>query len=146
MSVSQTVLRFEHYGIRKVVARKDFSGSPYATDDRCNHGTHVAGIASAATIRGAGVAAGIQSVTRTTINAVTRAHAVGTVSVVVTKREGVVTAIVEDDGKGFGAHGGLGEGLGLVGMKERVGLLDGRLAIESTEGAGTTVVAEVPVR
>jgi signal transduction histidine kinase len=68
------------------------------------------------------------------------------VSVVVTKREGAVTAVVEDDGKGFGASGGEGEGLGLVGMKERVGLLDGRLAIESTEGAGTTVVAEVPVR
>jgi signal transduction histidine kinase len=68
------------------------------------------------------------------------------VSVVVTRREGLVTAVVEDDGKGFGAGGGEGEGLGLVGMKERVGLLDGRLAIESTEGAGTTVVAEVPVR
>jgi signal transduction histidine kinase len=66
--------------------------------------------------------------------------------VVVTKREGAVMAVVEDDGKGFGAAGGEGEGLGLVGMKERVGLLDGRLAIESTEGAGTTVVAEVPVR
>jgi two-component system, NarL family, sensor histidine kinase DevS len=68
------------------------------------------------------------------------------VSVVVTRREGIVTAVVEDDGKGFGAAGGGDEGLGLVGMKERVGLLDGRLAIESTEGAGTTVVAEVPVR
>jgi signal transduction histidine kinase len=68
------------------------------------------------------------------------------VSVVVTRRDGLVTAVVEDDGKGFGAGGGEGEGLGLVGMKERVGLLDGRLAIESTEGAGTTVVAEVPVR
>jgi signal transduction histidine kinase len=69
------------------------------------------------------------------------------VSVVVTRREGSVTAIVEDDGKGFGASGaGEGDGLGLVGMKERVGLLDGRLAIESTEGAGTTVVAEVPIR
>ncbi len=68
------------------------------------------------------------------------------VSVVVTRREGLVMAVVEDDGKGFGAAGGEGEGLGLVGMKERVGLLGGRLAIESTEGAGTTVVAEVPVR
>ena len=37
-------------------------------------------------------------------------------------------------------------GLGLVGMKERVGLLGGRLAIESTEGSGTTIVAEVPLR
>jgi signal transduction histidine kinase len=68
------------------------------------------------------------------------------VSVIVTRREGSVTAVVEDDGKGFGAGGGADEGLGLAGMKERVGLLDGRLAIESTEGAGTTVVAEVPVR
>ena len=68
------------------------------------------------------------------------------VSVVVTKREGFVTAVVEDNGKGFGARGGAGEGLGLIGMKERVGLLGGRLAIESTEGAGTTLVAEVPVR
>jgi signal transduction histidine kinase len=68
------------------------------------------------------------------------------VSVVVTRREGVVMAVVEDDGQGFGAGGGEGGGLGLVGMKERVGLLGGRVAIESTEGAGTTVVAEVPVR
>jgi signal transduction histidine kinase len=68
------------------------------------------------------------------------------VSVVVTRREGLVSALIEDDGAGFEAGGGTGDGLGLVGMKERVGLLDGRLAIESTEGAGTTVVAEVPVR
>ena len=37
------------------------------------------------------------------------------------------------------------EGLGLVGMRERVALLGGRLTIESTAGAGTTLVAEVPV-
>jgi signal transduction histidine kinase len=67
------------------------------------------------------------------------------VSVVVTRREGLVTAVVEDNGRGFGASGE-GSGLGLAGMKERVGLLNGRLAIESTEGTGTTVVAEVPVR
>jgi signal transduction histidine kinase len=73
-------------------------------------------------------------------------HAEATrVSVVVTRRGNAVTAVIEDDGQGFGAGGGSGDGLGLVGMKERVGLLGGRLAIESTEGAGTTVVAEVPV-
>jgi signal transduction histidine kinase len=73
-------------------------------------------------------------------------HAAATrVSVVVTRREGLVMAVVEDDGHGFGAAGGEGAGLGLVGMKERVGLLGGRLAIESTEGAGTTIVAEVPL-
>ena len=73
-------------------------------------------------------------------------HAEATsVSIVVTRRENSVTAVIEDDGQGFGAGGGTGDGLGLVGMKERVGLLGGRLALESTEGAGTTVVAEVPV-
>jgi signal transduction histidine kinase len=73
-------------------------------------------------------------------------HAEATrVSIVVTRRENSVTVVIEDDGRGFGAGGGTGDGLGLVGMKERVGLLGGRLALESTEGAGTTVVAEVPV-
>jgi signal transduction histidine kinase len=39
-----------------------------------------------------------------------------------------------------------GEGLGLVGMRERVSLLGGRLALESAgDTAGTTVVAEVPL-
>jgi signal transduction histidine kinase len=68
------------------------------------------------------------------------------VSVVVTRRDGLVTVLVEDDGRGFGATGDDSAGLGLVGMKERVGLLGGRLAIESTEGSGTTIVAEVPLR
>ena len=36
-------------------------------------------------------------------------------------------------------------GLGLVGMQERVGLLSGRIQIESTEGSGTTLVVEVPL-
>jgi signal transduction histidine kinase len=57
-----------------------------------------------------------------------------------------VTILVEDDGRGFGTRGGDDDGLGLVGMRERVGLLGGRLAIESTEGSGTTIVAEVPLR
>jgi signal transduction histidine kinase len=67
------------------------------------------------------------------------------VSVSLARKPGGVTAVVEDDGRGFGASGSDGDGLGLIGMRERLGLLGGRLAIESTEGAGTTVVAEVPV-
>ena len=68
------------------------------------------------------------------------------VSVVLSRKEGSVTALIEDDGRGFEAGGADGAGLGLVGMRERLGLLDGRLAIESTEGAGTTLVAEVPLQ
>ena len=67
------------------------------------------------------------------------------VSVVLSSSDGTVKVVIEDDGRGFEA-GGRGQGLGLVGMRERLGLLDGRLAIESTQGAGTTIVAEVPVR
>ena len=37
------------------------------------------------------------------------------------------------------------DGLGLVGMRERVGLLGGHLTVESRPGAGTTFVAEVPL-
>jgi len=67
------------------------------------------------------------------------------VSVVLSRKDGAVTAVIEDDGRGFEARGSDGRGLGLVGMRERLGLLDGRLQIESTEGAGTTIVAEVPL-
>ena len=42
--------------VGKVIARQDFTASPYGTDDRCNHGTHVAGIASADTNNSTGVA------------------------------------------------------------------------------------------
>ncbi|MHB8647759.1 MAG: S8 family serine peptidase [Thermomicrobiales bacterium] len=40
----------------KIVARHDFTGSASGTDDRCDHGTHVAGIASAETNNATGVA------------------------------------------------------------------------------------------
>src|SRR5581483_4235798 len=40
----------------KVVGDRDFTGSSTGVDDYCNHGTHVAGIAAAATNNGVGVA------------------------------------------------------------------------------------------
>jgi thermitase len=46
-----------HPDIRgKVVARRDFTGSASGTDDRCDHGTHVAGLVGAATNNGLGIA------------------------------------------------------------------------------------------
>ncbi|HET8894354.1 MAG TPA: GAF domain-containing sensor histidine kinase [Gaiellaceae bacterium] len=67
------------------------------------------------------------------------------VSVVLTRTPDAVTAVVEDDGGGIEEKRG-GEGLGLAGMRERLALLDGSLRIESTRNAGTTIVAEVPLR
>jgi signal transduction histidine kinase len=73
---------------------------------------------------------------------VNHAHA-DCVSIVLTQREGSVTAVIEDDGRGFGAESD--RGLGLLVMRERLELLNGRLTVESKPGAGTTIVAEVPL-
>jgi signal transduction histidine kinase len=77
-------------------------------------------------------------------NIVKHAHA-RNISIVLVRRPGTVTAVVEDDGLGFAPERTRDGGFGLEGMRERVGLLDGRLQIESIKGSGTTIVAEVPV-
>jgi len=69
----------------------------------------------------------------------------GSVSIVLGRKRDAVTAVVEDDGVGFEPAKTREEGLGLIGMRERVALVGGRLTIESRPGAGTTFVAEVPV-
>jgi signal transduction histidine kinase len=78
-------------------------------------------------------------------NIVKHAHA-DRVSIVVTQRAGSVGAIIEDDGRGFDPEVDVDGGIGLLGMRERVALLDGSLAVESARDAGTTLVVEVPLR
>lgn len=61
-----------------------------------------------------------------------------------------VTVEIVDDGRGFDTQpfdGGPGqlEHMGLIGMRERVGLLGGRLEITSSPGRGTRLLAEVPL-
>lgn len=68
------------------------------------------------------------------------------VSILLVRTGGSVAAVIEDDGSGFDASATSDDGLGLVGMRERVGLVGGRLRIESAGGTGTTVRAEVPLR
>jgi signal transduction histidine kinase len=77
-------------------------------------------------------------------NVVKHAHAT-TVSILLVRRDGKVTGIVEDDGRGFDPAAARADGLGLVGMRERAGLVAGRLTIEAAAGAGTTIAVEVPV-
>lgn len=55
-----------------------------------------------------------------------------------------LTLTVTDDGRGFDVSTGMGRGLGLVSMRERVESIGGRLTIESASGAGTRVEADVP--
>jgi signal transduction histidine kinase len=57
--------------------------------------------------------------------------------------ENVVMISVGDDGGGFDPNRADG-GFGLVGMRERVELVDGQLLVDSAQGKGTVVRAELP--
>jgi signal transduction histidine kinase len=67
------------------------------------------------------------------------------VSILLVRRPGVVSALVEDDGHGFTVEDETRGGIGLSGMRERLALLDGRLTVESSRGTGTSLIAEVPL-
>jgi signal transduction histidine kinase len=67
------------------------------------------------------------------------------VSILVLRRDGMLTAVVEDNGSGFDPDAVRSDSLGLDGMRERVALHDGRLTVESAPGAGTTLRVEVPL-
>ena len=59
--------------------------------------------------------------------------------------ERFVELVVQDDGGGFDPNVVRDGGLGLAGMRERVALLGGRMAVKSSDGAGTMLRAEVPL-
>lgn len=70
-------------------------------------------------------------------------HAEATRASIELKEErGRVVVSIEDDGVGGAAPG---RGTGLRGLADRVEALGGRLRVESPPGAGTLVVAEIPV-
>ena len=65
------------------------------------------------------------------------------VSVLLTRKNGRVALMIEDDGLGFDPAAPA-SGYGLQGMRERVELLGGTMRVESGAGAGTTLAVEVP--
>ncbi|HET6443974.1 MAG TPA: GAF domain-containing sensor histidine kinase, partial [candidate division Zixibacteria bacterium] len=72
------------------------------------------------------------------------------IAVTLVHDDGCIRAIVEDDGIGFEPDGAIGiqspnTGTGLLGIRERVSSLGGRLDIETTLGEGTRLIAEVPL-
>jgi signal transduction histidine kinase len=77
-------------------------------------------------------------------NASRHGHA-GRAVVEIADAEGCVNVTVRDDGAGFDPATKT-DGFGLLGMRERVELLDGTLTIASAPGGGTTVVAALPAR
>ena len=74
-----------------------------------------------------------------------RHSSASTLSVLLTRRNGLVKAIIEDDGRGFDpvAARKNGQSVGIHGMQERAELIGGRMTIESGR-EGTTVFVEVP--
>ena len=73
-------------------------------------------------------------------------HAAATsVSIVLEFRERFLRVVIEDNGKGFDPNT-VGSGrLGLIGMRERLALLDGSLIVESAPGAGTSLFLQIPI-
>ncbi|TDC26036.1 sensor histidine kinase [Streptomyces sp. 8K308] len=74
---------------------------------------------------------------------VTRHAAATTASVLVDYRPGTLTIRVDDNGKAT-SHSAPTPGLGLLGMRERVTALGGRLHTEPRSAGGFTVQAELP--
>jgi signal transduction histidine kinase len=79
---------------------------------------------------------------------VTRHAQATAVIITLSKIAGAIRLEIRDNGKAFPVGQTLKAGrhnrLGLVGMKERVEMVGGTLAIESTPGQGTNVCAEIP--
>lgn len=71
------------------------------------------------------------------------------VAVTFGQQNGAVMLRVDDDGDGFdpaAVHSnGNGEGLGLLGMRERAALLGGTFRLEARPGEGTSIVVSIPV-
>jgi signal transduction histidine kinase len=64
-------------------------------------------------------------------------------------RPGSFTVVVEDDGVGFDAAAaqrpGRRNGLGLLGIRERVAQFGGRFVVDSVAGRGTRLEVDLPV-
>jgi signal transduction histidine kinase len=67
------------------------------------------------------------------------------VSIVVSGRDSIVAVTIDDDGAGFDPANVRADALGLLGMRERLGLVGGTLTVESSPDAGTTLAARVSV-
>jgi two-component system NarL family sensor kinase len=78
------------------------------------------------------------------VNALKHARA-SAIQVELTFASQAVSLCVRDNGQGFNPELLRGKGFGLVGMRERIQSLGGRLTIASQPGQGTEVIAVVPL-
>ncbi|EIJ80505.1 two-component sensor histidine kinase DegS [Bacillus methanolicus PB1] len=57
-----------------------------------------------------------------------------------------INVVIKDNGKGFDTNEKKPESFGILGMKERVELLEGDISIHSKIGAGTVIIIQVPMK
>jgi len=84
------------------------------------------------------------------IGNVSRHAAASNVRIALEVADGVARLTVADDGRGFDptrvfGPGGIAHSVGLLGMQERVRLLEGKMLVHSEEGHGTEIVVELPL-
>jgi signal transduction histidine kinase len=81
------------------------------------------------------------------LNNVRKHASAGSVEISVGMAGARLHVCVRDDGKGFSASAAKRrDAMGLSGLRERVELLHGELQVSSVPGAGTTLVARIPLR
>ncbi len=91
------------------------------------------------------VETGLYRIAQEAINNACQHARAGQITVKLVATPQLVTLTVEDDGRGFDLDDVSSSRFGLVGLNERVKLLNGRFHIESTPGQGTRVEAELPL-
>jgi signal transduction histidine kinase len=87
-------------------------------------------------------------ITQEALNNIAKYARAEKVEILLKKRGDTAVLMVQDDGTGFdvgAVSNGNSKRLGLIGMRERAGLVRGRFEVESTPGEGTTIYVTVPL-
>lgn len=81
------------------------------------------------------------------VNNVEKHAEASVINIVMEFRRDMVSVTIEDNGKGFDTAENVGnESFGLVGMRERINLLNGELMIKSVKGTGTKITIKVQLK
>ena len=92
------------------------------------------------------VAACLYRVTQEALQNAAKHSTANHISVALAFGEGTVSLSIEDEGVGFDVESVKGRGgLGLIGMEERVRIINGKLAVASQVGRGTRISVTVPL-
>ncbi|MFB3895166.1 MAG: PAS domain S-box protein [bacterium] len=131
----------------------DDLGLPAALDWQANEFTRHSGIPSKVTIIPAGITLNRETTTglfrifqETLTNIARHAHATRVTVSLVKKRTRIVLTI-KDNGKGITQKQiNSIQSLGLIGIRERVGYLEGTVEFKGIKGKGTTVIVQIPIK